>query len=318
MKHIFIVNPMAGKGKAVETMVPKIEAALARSGAEGEIYITKLRGDATRFVKERAATGEELRFYACGGDGTINEVVSGTIGFEKVQVAFIPCGTGNDFLKNFGRTEADFLDLDAQLAGVPKRVDIIQVDGKNTCVNLGSAGLDAGVALHMAKFKRLPLVRGSVAYTMSIAYNMLGKLGIPMRFVMDGEAFSIDDCLLCAVGNGMYYGGDYKGLPDAKVDDGVLDVVIIRKVSRLRVPGLLGIYRRGEHGTSEKVQGIIKLYRCKEISIESDRSFAVNIDGECHETKRITMAVVPSAITVSLPLKPGQIAPETEKIPCTM
>ena len=105
MKHIFIVNPHAGATSAVEEL--RNELAGSEFGSDYEFYVTKAPLDATKYVRSRCEAEPEstLRFYACGGDGTLNEVASGAIGFSNAEVACYPCGSGNDYIKYYGSKE---------------------------------------------------------------------------------------------------------------------------------------------------------------------------------------------------------------------
>ena len=107
MKHIFVVNPGAGKGMTA----PELDTKLKELEIEYEIYETVAAKDATRYVRERCESGEELRFYACGGDGTLKEVMEGTVGFSNASLSCYPVGSGNDFVKCFGGKER-FLNLE--------------------------------------------------------------------------------------------------------------------------------------------------------------------------------------------------------------
>ena len=99
MHHYFIINPAAGQGKAAK-LVPAIREYMEGEGLPFTIYQTKGVGDAMAYMRYMAKKGP-ARFYACGGDGTLNEVVNGLKKFPECEVALIPAGTGNDFLRNF-------------------------------------------------------------------------------------------------------------------------------------------------------------------------------------------------------------------------
>ena len=106
MKHIFLINPAAGKKGNSESIIrPQIEDYCGKNGLDYEIYVTKCQGDAQNYCAERAKSGEALRFYACGGDGTLYEVVNGVFGNPNCEVAVIPMGSGNDFIRLFGTKE---------------------------------------------------------------------------------------------------------------------------------------------------------------------------------------------------------------------
>lgn len=102
MKHIFIINPTAGKTDSRQKIYDMAESLRQKHGLDVQCILTKKQGHATELAKKLCETGEALRFYACGGDGTVNEVANGIIGYDNAAMTVIPVGTGNDFLKNFG------------------------------------------------------------------------------------------------------------------------------------------------------------------------------------------------------------------------
>ena len=122
MYHLFIINPRAGKKRGTK----QLEESIQSLGLPGELVHTKQAGDARRIARTMAELGEEIRIYACGGDGTLNEVVNGAAGFDNVAITNVPIGTGNDFLKIFGKDyKARFLDLKALSEGPQAAMDLI-------------------------------------------------------------------------------------------------------------------------------------------------------------------------------------------------
>ncbi|MBO4861926.1 MAG: diacylglycerol kinase family lipid kinase, partial [Firmicutes bacterium] len=124
MKHIFILNPVAGNGYAEKNLLPRIIAFLKTTDLDYEIHRSLNKEEIGTYVKQRASVGDEVRFYAIGGDGTLCDVVNGAIGFKNAEVAVIPCGTGNDFVRNFTGRE-NFLDIGRQLSGKVVPIDVI-------------------------------------------------------------------------------------------------------------------------------------------------------------------------------------------------
>ena len=173
MRHYFILNPAAGKGAALR-LIPAIREAF--QGEDFILHQSTAPGEATEYVRGecRLHQGEALRFYACGGDGTVGEVVRGIQKHPRAALGVIPCGSGNDLVKSFpGR---DFLNLPGQLVGETAAMDLIEFCGR-TAVNLCNCGIDADVAHNMPLFRRLPGVSGSMAYQLSILYTFFRPLG---------------------------------------------------------------------------------------------------------------------------------------------
>ena len=182
MRTLFLLNPTAGKADCTRALPRQIDAAAARAGlAMGEytIRITAHAGHARELANAAARqarqAGEQLRVYTAGGDGTFNEALTGVYGFENAAVGCLPYGSGNDFLRTFG-TKAEFLDLDAQLAGGPVAIDLMQTS-LGLSATICAAGLDAQVAYGIPKFRRIPLCGGEAAYALSIVEQLCGHIG---------------------------------------------------------------------------------------------------------------------------------------------
>lgn len=152
MKYYFVINPAAGTDWKKTWLLKEIDAYFKNRGQEYEVYLTQGVMDACRYTRQVCKQArQEIRVFACGGDGTLNEVVNGAKGFPHVQIGVIPCGTGNDFVKNFG-SESQFWNIAAQIDAPCQKVDVLEVDGRRV-MNICNIGFDADVAYHMNKFK---------------------------------------------------------------------------------------------------------------------------------------------------------------------
>ena len=171
MKHVFVINPTAGKKRSTRALVDSIQAL----DVPYEIAFTEKTGDAWRIAQSAAESGEDVRIYACGGDGTLNEVVNGAAGFANAAVTNVPLGTGNDFLKIFGRdNKARFSDLRALLDGPQAAMDLIDCNGR-LGIDIVCTGVDARIAVDKDTYKALPPVSGMGAYILSLVVNVLFK-----------------------------------------------------------------------------------------------------------------------------------------------
>ena len=244
MQHIFIINPTAGKVDASVALIPQIHAAASRAGLHPTIEVTRRAGQARDLAAKYAAGGEEVYLYACGGDGTLNEILQGTVGHPNAAIGCVPCGSGNDYVRNFG-TQAQFLDLDAQLAAQPFAADVIRTP-QGCGIDIYAAGIDAQVANGIPKWRRVPFCGGTTAYTLSILEAVCSTFRHRLRITADDRQLE-DTFMMLAVCNGQQYGGGYCAAPHASMTDGLLDVVLLRPVPRLKLPGLLGSYKKGEH-----------------------------------------------------------------------
>ncbi len=273
MKHLFIINPAAGKkGSTAE-----LEKLLGALSFEHEVVYTKEAGDAEHIARAAAQTGEELRIYACGGDGTLNEVVNGAAGFDNVSITCVPKGTGNDFLKIFGPNYREqFYDLEALAVGPQIPFDLIDCNGK-LGIDMVCAGVDARIGAGVHRYKNWPFVSGIGAYILSLLEHVLFKgISRPLHVEMGNRTMDGPSALLC-VCNGRYYGGGFMPVPEAMPDDGVLDMLYVNKVSLYQLPGLLGKYAKGRY---KELPKFITDYHGQAISFRADEEITAVVDGE--------------------------------------
>lgn len=307
MKHIFVINPAAGQGKVLDFIRPKIEEVCKKYSLNCEIHVTERAGEGIEYVRNKAASGEEIRFYACGGDGTLYDVVNGAFGYKNAQVAVIPLGSGNDFIRLFG-TKEEFLNLDDQINGVPVEFDVIKCDDE-IAINQCSMGMDAEVCAMQGKIKKLPLVTGEGAYYIGCLYAIIRKFKNKFTYSIDGGEKKTKDCLFCFCGNSRWYGGGFMAAPLALPEDGLLDFVIVEsRVSRPKLVTLLNKYKRGEHLDWD----ITEFKRGKKLVIHSDKPAAVNVDGEIKYVTDTSFEIIEKGITYVVPAK-SKFLEEREK-----
>ena len=304
MEHIFIINPVSGTTNAQTLLEPAIKKAAADLSISYQIIQTDYPGHAQEISKSLSKTGKPIRFYACGGDGTLNEVIAGTLGYSNAETACVPCGSGNDFIRNFG-TKKDFMDLKNLIQGERCTVDLIKTQ-YGIATAICSAGLDAQVAYGIPKFRRIPFAGGETAYKLSILTSLCSKLGHKLQIEADGEIFN-DEYLMLAICNGMTYGGGFKAAPQADLQDGLLDLVMVKKISRLRIANVVNTYKQGKHIKDGKVipqlQDVMTYRQVKEIDIhvEDHRPIIVTQDGECAPRMELHAKVESNAAQIVLP-----------------
>lgn len=298
MKHIFIINPKAGGKDSSFKIIKLVEQ--YQDKIDCEIYLTKGVYDAYNYVKEFCENNQgKLRFYACGGDGTLNEVVNGVIGYPNVSVTNYPSGSGNDFIKNFDIRD-QFADLDKLINGKEKLIDVLKVNDRYV-VNICNFGFDATVSENFVKFRKKPFVKGKGAYSLAVFYSLLFKMKYKCKLEVDNIVFHDGEMLLCALANGFCYGGGFKCAPDAKVNDGLMDIVLAEKLSRLKFIKMVGKYKKGLHLQDPKVSKYIKNIRGKKVKIMSVDDIVYTIDGENLKSKEINIEVVEKAIKFVIP-----------------
>lgn len=287
MKHIFIVNPKAGKKDSSDYIKSILEK---RTDIDYIIYNTKSSGDATRYVKEILDNDKinQYRFYACGGDGTVNEVVNGLVFHDNASFTVFPCGSGNDFVKASRR---DFTDINALIDGEEQMIDLIKVSDKYS-VNIVNAGFDAAVAHKMVKFKRWPLVSGKMAYNLAIVACLLKEMKHKGKIYVDGELVFDGKFLLSASCNGICCGGSFYFAPDALIDNGLIEQLIVKKISRFTFIGAVKYIKRGTYKQNRKLDKYLYTCQCKKIRIETEKNFVYAVDGETFETKSLELEIV--------------------------
>ncbi len=300
MKHIFIINPAAGKSDRTAPVAAGIRRTCVERQLDYEILTTEYPRHAIELVKKKAVeyAGQTMRFYACGGDGTLNEVAAGAAGLANVSITHYPCGSGNDFIKLFGVDCQAFKELNALIDGKEVALDYMETDC-GACINVFSVGVDARVAAGMQKYKRIPMLHGSMAYNISTVENVLKGLSEPYEVEVDGVAFSGKQTLILA-GNGRYYGGGFNPVPEADPTDGLLDVLIIKAVDLITVMKVIGAYKAGRH---RHYPQYITHLKAKNLSIRhrDGKDMKVNLDGEIVLSPRVTLRVADHKLRFVIP-----------------
>lgn len=312
MHTLFLLNPAAGKADCTRTLPQQIAAAAAGAGLAPEDYtirVTTHAGHARELSRAAAAAaqkaGVELHIFTAGGDGTFNEALTGAHGFDKTAVGCLPYGSGNDFLRTYG-TKEEFLDLDAQLAGGTVPIDLMRTS-LGLSATICAAGLDAQVAYGIPKFRRIPLCGGEVSYLLSIVEQLCGHIGRRVTFTIDDEELTVD-CLMCAICNGRAYGGGFLAAPEADPADGWLDVMIVRRVGRLTIAKLLGMYKSGRHFVNGQLTEEAKPYflyrRARRVALhpaDGRGPIVATADGECAPCDAVEAVLRPLSGRILLP-----------------
>ena len=283
MKHLFLINPYAGKYDRTQEVREKLRTVLAGREDPWEVAVTQYPGHGVELVRAAAERGEPLRVYACGGDGTLNEAVNGAAGYEHVAGTHYPMGSGNDFLRMFGLDACRFYDLRELLDGPQAPMDLIECNGR-LALNVCSIGFDARIGLGAADFKKLPLVSGTMAYQLSALRTIVQGIHRPYRVEVDGETLPGEAFTLICACNGRYYGSGFNPSPDAVPDDSLLNFLIIPAVSRFTVLALIRKFARGEAG---EIPGVL-LRQGREMKVTCDRVSMINLDGERMDGAQLT------------------------------
>jgi len=319
---VIIANPISGKGHA-KNVAEQAHAALTESGQQGQLMFTSASGDAKRFAQEAAADGTRY-IIACGGDGTLHEVVNGIATVPDVTLGVLPCGRGNDFAAAIGvplKSEAAIATL---LSGTPICVDLgrcYQNSGQPSVVShqqeditsprnlltdnrqpmadcyfitIATCGYDTEVSRRAAK--GTPLFAGTASY----AYAAVETLFYydPPAVRLEGDFGTYEGpLLLAATGITSRYGGGFQIVPNARIDDGLFDVCIIRPVSSLTVLRLLVTLFWGGHVGHPAVS----MHQTQTLKIETDPPILLYADGEPMCETPATIEIIKHGLTVMAP-----------------
>ncbi len=301
MKYIFIINPAAGGGQETASLEKKIEKACAPRAIDYLIHKTENAGDATSFVREFAEKNTPARIYACGGDGTLNEVISGAPTASHLSFGLIPHGTGNDFHRNFEDGKS-FFDIEAQIDGESHPIDIFRCN-ETYGINMINIGFDCDVVERTAILqKKYPIPR-KMAYIAGLMQIFFRRIGVRFRLELaDGEKFD-KNMTLSLIANGCYCGGGFKTAPRASLTDGLLDVCIIDRVSRPKFLSAIGAYKKGEHLDEKHHFDFISYRQTPSLRIKFAKPQTYCVDGQIDITKELKIEVLPSALNFIYPKK---------------
>ena len=317
MKHFFIMNPAAGKGTRFHSLIDEIHKVCDRRQVCYAVHITERKRESTEFVRKMCkSSNEPMRFYACGGDGTIKEVAEGLIGFSHAELAIIPMGTGNDFVRNFDHPER-FFDIDAQLDGETRKIDIMKYNNRYS-INVINIGFDCEIAKQVAYNRRSIFIPSKFAYTAGIAQKItqLGSAVVNAQISFDGVPHKGHTYQICVFANGAFYGGGYHAAPAALPFDGLIDACVVRKITLIELLNLLGHYKAGTHLTAPNVPQVFSYRKAQKIELLFDQPTDISVDGEIERIKdKMVLTVLKQAITLSAPksCQPIKIEPAVMK-----
>ena len=295
MTHLFIINPAAGSRDRTKQYSLAIHEICTARDLDYRIEVSSAPGECRRIAREAAESGQPYRIYACGGDGTLNEVVSGAAGYDNVSVSVYSGGSGNDFVKLFSDPKA-FFDLERLLDAEEAQFDLIRCND-DFSLNICSVGLDARIGTDVANYKRIPLLSGFRAYAVSTIVNVIR--GISEHYVVEinDETIDADQTLICAC-NGRFYGGGFNPVPEADPTDGLLDVLLIKKVSRLQVAQVIGKFKDGRY---KELPHLVRHFKTKQLIVRCDKPNSINLDGELRVSDTVDIRVAQEKIRFFYP-----------------
>ena len=287
MRHVFIINPKAGKRDQAARIYAMADRLREGRGLDCTCMLTERPGGAEAIARRLAETGEPVRLYACGGDGTASETANGAAGFPNAAMTCIPTGTGNDLLKNFGPDMGKFRDAENLWDGDVFPLDLIRCNGR-LCITIACNGIDARVAESVHRFSASPLLRGRGAYLASVAANFLFK-GISRRWTvwLDEERLE-GEFALVSMCNGRYYGGGSMPSPEARMDDGILHTVVVKSMCRMTFARLFGPYSDGK---AASYPDLVRVSTARTVRIRGEEDIVTCLDGECFRSREVVMGL---------------------------
>ncbi len=305
MIYHFILNPMSGKNlkqakKSVAAMTEKIRSACQKRKLSYRLYYTTCVGDATEYVRSMVNTSQDRQRFICvGGDGTINEIINSAQISPNVEFGVIPNGSGNDFVRNFTNPEL-FSDIDAQIDGETVSLDLIKCNELYSA-NMINIGFDCSVVKEAQRLKKFKFISPGMSYIFGVVAALFKRYGTKMKIIFDDGDIIDSELLLTAIANGKYCGGGFKAAPLALLNDGLMDVAVIKKISRFSFIRLVGLYKKGTYLDNKKAMEIITYKRVPHFKMEFENPIPICLDGEIKGAKTIDFSIERNAFNFIIP-----------------
>ncbi|MBR5961293.1 MAG: diacylglycerol kinase family lipid kinase [Clostridia bacterium] len=285
MLFAFIVNPAAGNGYSLEIM-RKLEESMKSKGTEYRIYRTERPGHGTEIAAKLSEDDEITAIVSVGGDGTAGEIAAGLTGTGK-PMGIIPAGTGNDFIKSAGIPGEPDKALELLLTGTAKATDTGTVNDL-FFLNVCGTGFDVTVLDYAENEKKKH--RGLTPYFLGLIKAIFHYQSTHLKITADGKEEE-GQYLICSVANGCYIGGGIPICPKADIEDGKLDLVLIRSVHRWQIP----FYLPGLMLSRDLKFRITRHFRVSDIIIEGN-SLRINVDGDIKPMNRVEFKINPGSL----------------------
>ena len=290
MKYCMIVNPHAGKKHGI-AVAERARKKLEKHNMDVDMFISKKPGESVN-IASSVNIDDYDGILAVGGDGTLFEVINGFLKNKvdvQVPIAQVPVGTGNSFTKDLGITNMEDA-IDAVLRGETRGIDIGEFNcsrGKFFFANILGTGFVSNVAYRARKYKWL----GSLSYILGVLEEVAVLKSTKIELSIDGKIIT-RDAVFTEICNSKYTGGDMLMAPDAKIDDGLLDIVVLNNVSRRKLLSLFPLLFKGEHIQDDAIE----VFTGKDILLKSSRSLSLTPDGETFGETPLEIVLHPKMI----------------------
>ncbi|MDO5402724.1 MAG: diacylglycerol kinase family protein [Eubacteriales bacterium] len=300
-RHIFIVNPNTSRIPVIEILIQRIKNVCREEGLVYEVFRANSPQAGPEHIMSIAKAGFPLRVYICGGDGTVRNIISSTCSFKNIEYGVIPMGTGNDFSRNFGSRES-YASLRNIIFGDPLDIDLMKVNGR-VYVNMLNIGFDEKVVELVQKYRHIPFSRNQIAYTIAAFIQLIRMPMERVKITFDDGKILDKRFTLCAVANGAYCGGGYFAASNASVNDGLIDVLVVRPIKRKTFLQMIGDYKRGTLLNTPKGKQLVFQKKCVKLTLEKSIPFSVCFDGEIEMVRRLECEIIPKAVKFIKPVR---------------
>jgi len=285
----FIVNPLSGKGKGKET-AEEIKSVLNERKIEFEMFFTEYHTHAIKLAEELSKKDDCTGVVAVGGDGTFNEVLCGLD--MRVPLGLITSGMGNDFMRTFAPNKTLLEQLEPIINGTTRCIDYIIANEKR-CLNVAGTGFDVDILIRQARLRKV--LGGSMSYLASLFITLLTLKFRHFVITVDDNRKIESDGVLIAASNGRFFGGGLPVSPKSCVDDGVLDFLIIKRMPRLKIPGVLSHFLKGTIGEVTKYAEVIK---CRALEGTVSPRVKIQLDGELVDMEHFRFEICSNQLKV--------------------
>ncbi len=298
MIHIFIINPFAGRQTFADDLRTKLESI---KNLNYFVFNTRYRGYETELVRkiQHIFEGEKLRFYCCGGSGTMRNMLNGFDNLEDAEVAFFPCGLTNDFIKMFGKDEQRFHQIEELINGDVIKVDYIK-SNHGISLNTLSTGLDSNSVQKMNEFRVLRHINDSLPYTISILYAIFVARNHEYEVTLDDNVY-VDKFTEVFIGNGCVFGGNMFFAEQTCIDDGkAISRLIPNKKGLPLLPPLMVLTNK----KYDKLESSMACGNCSKIRVRrtDNAPFTINQDGDLiHNVTECTAEIVHKGLNFVVP-----------------
>ena len=288
-KHMynFIVNPVSGNKKAIKNM-KIISQYLTERNIAFCVYPTDKKKTAIKIASELEKCGAD-NIIAVGGDGTINDIINGLENPREMRIGIIPSGTGNDFAHSLKISNNPKKAMRTILKNKLRQVDYLQGNGFRA-VNVVGSGLDVEV-LHARNKNK---IKGKFGYFISLLKVLFCFDFYRFRIFVDGQILANSEFMLVAGCNGSRFGGGMKVSPYSQVRDGRINLVLIKRIKRRKIPFILFKFLNGKHLNSNYAVEVM----CESLRIEGAKE--MNVDGDIVSEKPFELSIVKGGMNIYL------------------